>query len=58
MRKMKTEKQEPLTNKSHSQAETLEDLPVDEAGPDEVKGGSLRTTNNGALINVDGSNTW
>ncbi len=36
---MKTEKQVVLTNKSHSRAETLTDLPVDEAGQDEVKGG-------------------
>jgi hypothetical protein len=36
----------------------IEDLPVDKARQDEVEGGSPRTANNGALLNVNGSNTW
>ena len=37
---MKTEKQEQMiTNKSHSRAEALTDLPVEEAAQQEVKGG-------------------
>lgn len=54
---MKAEKQERLTNKSHSPAETLEDLPIDEARSDGVKGGSIRRVNTGALRNLSNNNT-
>jgi hypothetical protein len=34
------------------------DLTVNEAQQDEVIGGSPRTAGGGALLNVDGRNTW
>jgi hypothetical protein len=36
----------------------LEDLPVADAQADEVRGGSPRSANTGALRNVNSTNTW
>ena len=47
-----------MNTQEKAQLTIIEDLPVDEARPDEVKGGSPRTAGNGALLNVDGRNTW